>query len=444
MENIEKNNQNELETESENINTTQDETEVSEEIVEAEDTAEVTSEEATQPEQVGEEMPEETAEEESSEYENEYEVENDDDEEDLSKVAERITRIRRSMINSTGSIRTRSPEQNRSVTNGIPVRRSAISSAPETVAEVPEEKNGKMFNIIIAGAIGLIVLVTLAIVLINVLNANQLMRPADYNITGETPADSDVTVLEPALEPTQFKVTLDFYSRKDIELATAEITLSELLESIGCRLAENEKPSVALDTVITEDMVITVDTYEYKTETVDEVIPFEVENTETDLIMRGTRETREGEEGAKTTEYSIEYVNGVEKSRTVVSETITKEPVNEQNLIGVGGEFVGEDGKTYTYSMKKIVTAKYYSLAGPTYLGFDANETVVTVMPRSLTMGTKLYVKNDNFDFGARIVADEAGGMKENEIYIWISPSNPNYSALIKSTHTDMEIYFID
>ena len=114
------NNQNEIETESENINTTQDETEVSEEIVEAEDTAEVTSEEATQPEQVGEEMPEETAEEESSEYENEYEVENDDDEEDLSKVAERITRIRRSMINSTGSIRTRSPEQNRSVTNGMP------------------------------------------------------------------------------------------------------------------------------------------------------------------------------------------------------------------------------------------------------------------------------------------------------------------------------------
>jgi 3D (Asp-Asp-Asp) domain-containing protein len=348
------------------------------------------------------------------------------------------------MINSTGSIRTRSPEQNRSVTNGIPVRRSAISSAPETVAEVPEEKNGKMFNIIIAGAIGLIVLVILAIVLINVLNANQLMRPADYNITGETPADSDVTVLEPVTEPTQFKVTLDFYSRKDIELATAEITLGELLDSIGCRLAENEKPSVALDTVIKENMVITVDTYEYKTETVDEVIPFEVENTETDLIMRGTRETREGEDGAKTTEYSIEYVNGVEKNRTVVSETITKEPVNEQNLIGVGGEFVGEDGKTYTYSLKKIVTAKYYSLAGPTYLGFDANETVVTVMPRSLAMGTKLYVKNDNFDFGARIVADEAGGMKENEIYIWISPSNPNYSALIKSIHTDMEIYFID
>ena len=444
MENIEKNNQNELETEDENINTTPDETEVDANTAEAEDTVEVTAEEVEQPDHDGEAETEES-EEESVDPADEYEVENEDEDgEDIAKVAERITRIRRSMITSSGSIRTRSPEQNRSVTNGIPVRRSAISSAPEAIAEVPEEKNGKLFNIVIAGAIGLIVLITLSIVLINVLNADDMMRPADYNITGETPADSDVTVLDPVSEPTQFKVTLDFYSRKDIELATAEITLGELLESIGCRLGENEKPSVELDTVIKEDMIITVDTYEYKTETVDEVIPFEVENTETDLIMRGTRETVEGEDGAKTTEYSIEYVNGVEKSRTVVSETITKEPVNEQNLVGVGGEFVGEDGKTYTYSMKKIVTAKYYSLAGPTYLGFDANETVVTVKPGSLTMGTKLYVKNANYDFGARIVADEAGGMAENEIYIWISPSHPNYSSLISSVHTDMEIFFID
>ncbi|MBE6626744.1 MAG: hypothetical protein E7628_06150 [Ruminococcaceae bacterium] len=443
MENIEKNKQNELENEAENINTTQDETEAPCEETESEDTAEVTGEEVNQPDETNDIVQEET-EDEVSDDTNEYEVEGDDEDEDISKVAERITRIRRSMLTSSGSIRTRSPEQNRSVTNGIPVRHSTASSSHEALKEAPAEKNGKLFNIIIACAIALLAVVIGAIVLINALNAKELMRPADYNITSGETEGTDVTVLEPVTEPTQFKVTLDFYSRKDIELATAEITLGELLDSIGFRLAENEKPSVALDTVIKEDMVITVDTYEYKTETVDEVIPFEVENTETDLIMRGTRETKEGEDGAKTTEYSIEYVNGVEKSRTVVSETITKEPVNEQNLVGVGGEFVGEDGKTYTYSMKKIVTAKYYSLAGPTYLGFDANETVVTVMPRSLTMGTKLYVKNGEFDFGARIVADEAGGMKENEIYIWISPSNPNYSELIKTTHTDMEIYFID
>ena len=250
MENIEKNNQNELETEDVNINTTPDETEIDAKTAEAEDTVEVTAEEVEQPDHDGEAETEEI-EEESVDPADEYEVENDEEDgEDIAKVAERITRIRRSMITSSGSIRTRSPEQNRSVTNGIPVRRSAISSAPEAIAEVPEEKNGKLFNIIIAGAIGLIVLITLSIVLINVLNADDMMRPADYNITGETPADSDVTVLDPVSEPTQFKVTLDFYSRKDIELATAEITLGELLESIGCRLGENEKPSVELDTVI--------------------------------------------------------------------------------------------------------------------------------------------------------------------------------------------------
>ncbi len=444
MENIEKNNQTELEAKDENINTAQEDTEITEEEAAVSEEAAETAQQETA-EEAPETVPEVVVQDidGDSDGASEYEVEEDSDDEDISKVAERITRIRRSMLNSAGTIRTRSPEQNRSITNGIPVRHSTASSNQVT-QEAPSEKNGKLFNIIIICAIALLVLVTAAVVLINVLNANSLMRPADHNITGEVPSDADTTVPTPVTEPTQFKVTLDFYSRKDIELSTAEITLSELLDSIGCRLGENEKPSVPLDTLIKADTVITVDTYEYVTETVDEIIPFEVENTETDLIMRGTRETVAGEDGAKTTEYEIEYVNGVEKSRTVISETVTKEPVNEQNLVGVGGEIVGEDGKTYTYSIRKIVTAKYYSLAGPTYLGFDANETVVTVMPRSIAMGTKLYVKNSTYDFGERVVADEAGGMAENEIYIWISPDHPDYAELIKTVHTDMEIYFID
>ncbi len=443
MENIEKNKQNELENEAENIDTTPDETEDIEVIDDtAEETVSEESVDTAADSKSGEEILEEIIGEADSLDEYDSGIAEDDDE-DISKVAERITRIRRTMITSSGTVRTRSPEQNRSVTNGIPVRRSAMSSGASESAEPTSEKNGKLFNIIIICAIALLVVVTAAIVLINVLNVQATMRPADHNITGEQPADDDVTVPTPVTEPTQYRVKLDFYSRSDIDLSTSEMTLAQLLESIGCRLEENEKPSVSLDTVINDDMVITVDTYEYKTETVDEVIPFEIENIETDLIMRGTKETRPGEEGAKTTEYSVEYVNGVEQTRTIISESITKEPVNEINQVGVGGEIIGADGKTYTYSMKQIVTAKYYSLAGLTWLNFEADETVVTVLDQSL-LRTKLYVKNGEYDFGERIVADVSRNLKDGEIYIWISPKNPNYSTLIGTVHTDMEIYFID
>jgi len=76
-------------------------------------------------------------------------------------------------------------------------------------------------------------------------------------------------------------------------------------------------------------------------------------------------------------------------------------------------------------------------------LNFEADETVVTVLDQSL-LRTKLYVKNGEYDFGERIVADVSRNLKDGEIYIWISPKNPDYSTLIGTVHTDMEIYFID
>lgn len=418
--------------------------------IEAEDINETVEEMSdTEPleseEQVTEETPAETEEEAETEIEAEaekYEVNGIDDRE-IAEAAERITGSRHSTVSTAAPIRTRSPEQNRNITNGIPVRHSAISDGEIVEVEEPK-KNNKTFTIIIIAAIALFVIIVGAIIALNAFSIAASMRPSDYDIGEAVDTTETLESPVPVTEAKQFRVTLDFYERKDIELSTSEITLEKLLEAIGCVLEENEKPSVTLDTVINEDMVITIDRYEYKTVEVDEVIPHETETIETDLIMKGTEEFVEGEDGAKTVEYLITYVNGVEMTKEFVTETVTKEPVTETRTIGVGGEFVGADGKTYTYSWRKEVTARYYSLEGPTYLGFDADETVIVVDKKVIPFGTKLYVKNADYDFGVRIAADEAGSIKGDAIYIWISPKNPNYAALKAAEPHTVDIYYID
>lgn len=260
--------------------------------------------------------------------------------------------------------------------------------------------------------------------------------------TAETPDEPDNT-FEP--EPT-FTVVLSFYDREDITATVPKMTLSEIYDSVGYTPRATDRPSVPLDFVIAANTTVTIDTVEYKTETVTEVIPYDSEVIETDLIPRGTTNyITYGENGESARTYTVEYKNGVEQGRTLEYENVTKWAVNEEYEYGVGGSFVGSDGITYTYSYRRTVPATYYSIEGLTYLGTQADESVVAVDPDYIPLGTRLYVKNANYDFGARVAADVGPKVEDWEVDIWISPSNPLLSSFASiGYHYDMEIYYID
>ena len=120
-------------------------------------------------------------------------------------------------------------------------------------------------------------------------------------------------------------------------------------------------------------------------------------------------------------------------------------PVEEIYELGVGGTFVGADGKTYTYSLRRVVPATHYNIEGPTYFGYDADESVIAVDKNYIPLGTTVYVKNDKFDFGVRTAADISSEIEEWEIYIWVAKDNPQLPAFKEiGYHYDMEIYYID
>ncbi len=448
----------------------EDETENAEEAEESKETDETAEDGEVEETEEAEETVADTAEESTEEAESE-----ENPEDDIAYVAERITGARHSNVSTAAPIRTRTPEQNRNIGNGIPMRERKAENANAPAPASSSPKFITPFTVTVATALIAVILMITAVLIINnmYIESGEKSRPADFDMadtidpdtimdieskpgrpiqsiesesdsTSESDNASDAPVEDPALG--KYKVTLDFFEGEDITVSTERITFGELIESLGYTLKNTDRPSVANDYVIAADAVITIDKVQYVNVTVTEDIPFESEKIETDLIMRGTTNyITEGENGMKETTYAVEYVNGVEASRTYVSERIAKEPVNEVYEYGVGGSFVGADGITYTYSMRRVVPATYYNIEGPTYIGKDADETVIAVDPNYIPLYTVLYVKNDKYDFGVRVAADTGSLVKGWEVDIWIADDNPQLKDFAWiGYHYDMEIYYID
>lgn len=446
-------------------------------------------------EEKAEEIPtEENAAEEKSEAEDNPEKNCTTDEDDIAYVAERITGARHSVVTTAAPIRIRENNETMRLNS---LSRIVNESMVKSSANGGKTKNKQKKMLVLTAAVAVIIIAALTSVIVGVNIAAEKNRPADINIgdvgedyvdlennsetmketapetekPAETAAETDAetsgettsaetnspdTETEPETEPEtqpqpkpedqKFNVVLDFYDKDDVEVSTAKMTLAELLSQCEITLEEGEIPSISLDSVIAADTTITINKYEYKSETVSEEIPYESTVTETDLIPRGEKNySQYGENGQANKYYTVEYINGQENSRTLDYKETVKYPVNEVYEEGVGGSFVGSDGVTYSYSYRKVVPATYYNIEGLTYLGTMADESVIAVDKDNIPLGTRLYVKNDRYDFGVRVASDIGGQVDEWEIDIWLSASNPYYSAFSREGYIyDMEIYYID
>lgn len=446
-------------------------------------------------EEKAEEIPtEENAAEEKSEAEDATEKNCTTDEDDIAFVAERITGARHSVVTTAAPIRIRENNETMRLNS---LSRIVNESMVKSSANGGKTENKQKKMLVLTVAVVVIIIAALTSVIVGVNIAAEKNRPADINIgdvgedyvdlennsetmketapetekPAETAAETDAetsgettsaetnspdtetepeteseTQPQPKPEEQKFNVVLDFYDKDDVEVSTAKMTLAELLSQCEITLEKGEVPSISLDSVIAADTTITINKYEYKSETVSEEIPYESTVTETDLIPRGEKNySQYGENGQANKYYTVEYINGQENSRTLDYEETVKYPVNEVYEEGVGGSFVGSDGVTYSYSYRKVVPATYYNIEGLTYLGTMADESVIAVDMDNIPLGTRLYVKNDRYDFGVRVASDIGGQVDEWEIDIWLSASNPYYSAFSREGYIyDMEIYYID
>ena len=244
----------------------------------------------------------------------------------------------------------------------------------------------------------------------------------------------------------KYWIYVDFFDRDDLSVYTEATTLGMILMDYGITLEADEIPSVDLwDDWLDSDMTITVDRVTTVYEDVPRIVPHTAEEIPVDTVPRGTVSTvQEGVDGESVMHYSVTYKNGVEIDRQMVWEEVLTSMVPAKVEVGVGGTFVGGDGVTYSYSWRKTCKATYYNIYGNTYSGNYVSTHTVATNFDYIPLGTRMYIKNDRYDFGYR-VSEDTGHLDPWQVDIWMPDDDPNAPLMsIEGVVKDMEVYFLD
>ncbi len=207
-------------------------------------------------------------------------------------------------------------------------------------------------------------------------------------------------------------------------------TVADALAYLNINITKDDKLSVSKDTVLTDGLDITITRTVVKTITTTEAIDYDVIYKDTDDLYEGESEVSvAGVEGERTIVTKETYINGKMTEEVVVSNEITKEPVDKVVLNGtaekkvnysLGSVDVDESsniiydiyGNALTYTSvhtgsSTAYTAPYGAL---TATGRLARYGVVAVNPNIIPYGSILYiVTDDGFVYGYAVAGDTGG-----------------------------------
>jgi len=188
-----------------------------------------------------------------------------------------------------------------------------------------------------------------------------------------------------------------------------------------------------------------------QTITEDEVIDRGVITTYNADMEKGTSKViREGNDGVKTSTYTVRYENGVETSKVLTAEIINTKPVdkiieqgtkvvtifNKTGSAVTGSTIVTAGGKELNFSNVLTVSATAYDLSyescgknpgdrgyGITASGMQARYGVIAVDPRVIPLGTRLYIEaaDGSWVYGEAIAGDTGGAIKGNKIDLFFN-----------------------
>jgi len=118
-------------------------------------------------------------------------------------------------------------------------------------------------------------------------------------------------------------------------LQTTSGTVGSLLAARGVTLDSNDRVSPDLATPLVDGLNIVVQRVTTTQETVTVPVPFTTQQVVNASLAKGkTQIQTQGVNGSKNQTWSVTMVDGDEESRTLVSETVTKQPVTQVEQVG--------------------------------------------------------------------------------------------------------------
>ena len=240
-----------------------------------------------------------------------------------------------------------------------------------------------------------------------------------------------------------YNLTINVDNEKKFVKSTAK-TVGDLLEEQNIVLDSDDEVVPSVDTALSNELIIDVLRVEYVTRETEETIKFGSKTKYSSAMLKGTKKvTQEGVNGSKTVVYKDKVVNGVVKSSTVESETITKKPVDKVTTIGtlvkssgLGNSKIEKNGKPiselvmpskYTINENNVPTSYKYKITGraaaycqpggKTATGKKVMPGRVAVNPKQIPYGTEMWiVSNDGVVYGYA-VAEDTGGFAKKGYY---------------------------
>lgn len=194
-------------------------------------------------------------------------------------------------------------------------------------------------------------------------------------------------------------------------------------------------------------------TYQEKVETGE--IAFESERENSDKVELGeTKVKTEGKNGEKQIIKSVKYIDGKAVSEKIVSERVTKKPVNEIILVGTkgagttggAGTFTDENGVTVAY--KEVLTGSGTAYTAPagalTATGVPAYHGGVAIDPNLIPYGSKLYVEsvNGSIVYGYCTAVDTGGFCDDGSGIIDVFYDT--YDECVSWGRRDVNVYVIE
>lgn len=250
-------------------------------------------------------------------------------------------------------------------------------------------------------------------------------------------------------------VTITLASGYELEVITNKSNVAEILEENNIVLEENEKVTPDLEEEITDDKAIVIrdrsiqeiqvakisesgiettldeilDSYSpivEKIVTIEEEIPFETITKDASTSGENTRNRviQQGINGIKQVTYKIKYKNNQEIERTLLSEVVTKEPVDKivqvQNNVTSRTSSTSRNQSTGTAIYKVTGYCACTKCCGKTN-GITASGTKATAgrtiaASSQFSFGTKLLINGTTYT-----VEDRGGAIKGNKIDVYFN-----------------------
>lgn len=135
-----------------------------------------------------------------------------------------------------------------------------------------------------------------------------------------------------AITPKKVAIVVD---GRTVNATTTQQTLRALLADQGITLGQQDVTSASLDSAPVDGMTLAISRVATQQVTTTEPIAFQVTKTQTDTLAKGTTKVQTaGANGEKTITWTVNTVDGKEQSRQQLSETVSKKPVDEVDLVG--------------------------------------------------------------------------------------------------------------